>query len=156
MPALAERYAVEFEAFNVFSVIVFTIEYVLRVWSSVEIPMLSRLPRWQARLALCDAADDDHRPARLFPWYLHWMYPWTFGCSGSSACSVCSSSSATRLRLQTLGRVLADEYRALLGALLVILVLLLFSPTAMYFSSARRSPISSARFPMRRGGRSRR
>ena len=35
--------------------------------------------------------------------------------------------------LQTLGRVLADEYRALLGALLVILVLLLFASTAMYF-----------------------
>jgi voltage-gated potassium channel len=34
--------------------------------------------------------------------------------------------------LQTLGRVLADEYRALLGALLVILVLLLFASTAMY------------------------
>jgi voltage-gated potassium channel len=35
--------------------------------------------------------------------------------------------------LQTLGRVLADEYRALLGALLVMLVLLLFSSTAIYF-----------------------
>ncbi len=35
--------------------------------------------------------------------------------------------------LQTLGRVIADEYRALLGALLVILVLLLFASTAMYF-----------------------
>ena len=34
--------------------------------------------------------------------------------------------------LQTLGRVLADEYRVLLGALLVILVLLLFASTAMY------------------------
>ena len=31
-----QRYA--FEIFNVFSVIVFTVEYVLRVWSSVEIP----------------------------------------------------------------------------------------------------------------------
>jgi voltage-gated potassium channel len=42
---LYQRYALEFEIFNVFSVIVFTVEYVLRVWSSVEIPMLSRLPR---------------------------------------------------------------------------------------------------------------
>jgi voltage-gated potassium channel len=35
--------------------------------------------------------------------------------------------------LQTLGRVIADEYRALLGALLIILVLLLFASTAAYF-----------------------
>src|SRR4029079_8863684 len=60
VPALAERYAVEFEVFNVFSVIVFTIEYVLRVWRSVEIPMLSRLA---SEAQIRDAADDDHRPA---------------------------------------------------------------------------------------------
>ena len=35
--------------------------------------------------------------------------------------------------LQTLARVIADEYRALLGALLIILVLLLFASTAAYF-----------------------
>jgi len=34
----------EFQVFNLFSVAVFTIEYVLRVWSAVDIPMLSRLP----------------------------------------------------------------------------------------------------------------
>jgi voltage-gated potassium channel len=50
VPELAERYGWEFKAFNVFSVIVFTFEYVLRVWSAVEIPMLSRPPRGQARL----------------------------------------------------------------------------------------------------------
>jgi voltage-gated potassium channel len=47
---LAGRYCWEFAAFNAFSVIVFTVEYALRIWSAVEIPMLSRLPRWQARL----------------------------------------------------------------------------------------------------------
>ena len=45
--ALSQPLRLEFETFNVFSVIVFTIEYVLRLWSSVEIPMLSRLPRWR-------------------------------------------------------------------------------------------------------------
>jgi len=35
--------------------------------------------------------------------------------------------------LQTLGRVIQDESRALLGAVLIILVLLLFSSTAIYF-----------------------
>jgi voltage-gated potassium channel len=29
---------------------VFTVEYVLRLWSSVEIPLLKRLPPWRARL----------------------------------------------------------------------------------------------------------
>src|SRR3972149_559321 len=47
---LAARYGPYFHALNVFSVIVFTVEYVLRVWSAVDIPMLSRLPPWRARL----------------------------------------------------------------------------------------------------------
>ena len=42
--------------------------------------------------------------------------------------------------LQTLGRVIADEYRALLGALLVIMVLLLFAATAMYFLEREAQP----------------
>ena len=42
--------------------------------------------------------------------------------------------------LQTLGRVIADEYRALLGALLIILVLLLFASTAAYFLEREAQP----------------
>jgi voltage-gated potassium channel len=34
----------QLDAFNTFSVMVFTVEYVLRLWSSVEIPLLHRLP----------------------------------------------------------------------------------------------------------------
>ncbi len=44
------RYGTFLDAFNVFSVMVFSIEYLLRLWSSVEIPMLSRMPHWRARL----------------------------------------------------------------------------------------------------------
>jgi voltage-gated potassium channel len=42
--------------------------------------------------------------------------------------------------LQTLGRVLADEYRALLGALLVLLILLLFASTTIYFLEREAQP----------------
>ena len=42
--------------------------------------------------------------------------------------------------LQTLGRVVADEYRALLGGLLVILILLLFSSSGMYLTERHMQP----------------
>ncbi|HEU0017575.1 MAG TPA: hypothetical protein VFQ31_04345, partial [Methyloceanibacter sp.] len=45
-----ERWGPEREAFNIFSVIVFTVEYLLRLWSSVEIPLYHRMPHWRARL----------------------------------------------------------------------------------------------------------
>jgi voltage-gated potassium channel len=133
VPALAERYAFEFELFNVFSVIVFTIEYVLRVWSSVEIPMLSRLPRWQARLRFAARPMMIIDLLAFFPWYLHWIYPMDLRILRLFRLFRLLKLVRYSPALQTLGRVIADEYRALLGALLVILVLLMFSATGMYY-----------------------
>jgi voltage-gated potassium channel len=140
VPALAERYAVQFESFNVFSVIVFTIEYVLRVWSSVEIPMLSRLPRWQARLRFATRPMMIIDLLAFFPWYLHWMYPMDLRVLRLFRLFRLLKLVRYSPALQTLGRVIADEYRALLGALLVILVLLLFSATAMYYLEREAQP----------------
>jgi len=140
VPALAERYAVEFEVFNVFSVIVFTIEYVLRVWSSVEIPMLSRLPRWQARLRFATRPMMIIDLLAFFPWYLHWIYPMDLRVLRLFRLFRLLKLVRYSPALQTLGRVIADEYRALLGALLVILVLLLFSATAMYYLEREAQP----------------
>jgi voltage-gated potassium channel len=140
VPALAERYAVQFEVFNVFSVIVFTIEYVLRVWSSVEIPMLSRLPRWQARLRFATRPMMIIDLLAFFPWYLHWIYPMDLRVLRLFRLFRLLKLVRYSPALQTLGRVIADEYRALLGALLVILVLLLFSATAMYYLEREAQP----------------
>jgi voltage-gated potassium channel len=140
VPALAERYAFEFELFNIFSVIVFTIEYVLRVWSSVEIPMLSRLPRWQARLRFAARPMMIIDLLAFFPWYLHWIYPMDLRVLRLFRLFRLLKLVRYSPALQTLGRVIADEYRALLGALLVILVLLLFSATGMYYLEREAQP----------------
>jgi voltage-gated potassium channel len=49
--------------------------------------------------------------------------------------------------LQTLARVVADEYRALIGALLVILVLLLFASTGAYFFEREAQPDAFGSIP---------
>src|SRR5262245_16334832 len=127
VPELAERYGWEFKAFNVFSVIVFTIEYVLRVWSAVEIPMLSRPLHGQARLRFA------MRPMMIidllaFALALPDRSPAPQGIQVFRLLMLVGYSPA----LQTLGRIVADEYRALLGALLVVLILLLFASAGMY------------------------
>ena len=67
---IAVRYGPYLDAFNVFSVMVFGLEYLLRMWSAVEIPMLSRMPPWRARLRF------GLRPIMIIdllavlPWYL--------------------------------------------------------------------------------------
>jgi voltage-gated potassium channel len=140
VPELAGRYRWEFAAFNAFSVIVFTVEYALRIWSAVEIPMLSRLPRWQARLRYA------MRPMMIIdllaflPWYLHWLYPLDLRLLRVFRLFRLLMLVRYSPALQTLGRVVTDEYRALLGALLVILILLLFASSGMYLIERHMQP----------------
>ncbi|HAH66215.1 MAG TPA: hypothetical protein DCL72_12265 [Rhizobiales bacterium] len=145
---LDTRYAMEFQVFNLFSVAVFTIEYVLRVWSAVDIPMLSRLPPWRARLRFA------LRPIMLIdllaflPWYLHFMFPLDLRILRVFRLFRLLKLVRYSPVLQTLGRVLADEYRVLLGALLVILVLLLFASTAMYMLERGAQPDKFGSIPV--------
>ncbi len=138
----------EFQVFNLFSVAVFTIEYVLRVWSAVDIPMLSRLPPWRARLRFA------LRPIMLIdllaflPWYLHFMFPLDLRILRVFRLFRLLKLVRYSPVLQTLGRVLADEYRVLLGALLVILVLLLFASTAMYMLERGAQPDKFGSIPV--------
>ena len=140
VPELAGRYRWEFAAFNAFSVIVFTVEYALRIWSAVEIPMLSRLSRWQARLRYA------MRPMMIIdllaflPWYLHWLYPLDLRLLRVFRLFRLLMLVRYSPALQTLGRVVTDEYRALLGALLVILILLLFASSGMYLIERHMQP----------------
>ena len=130
---VSARYGPYFDAFNVFSVAVFSIEYLLRLWSAVEIPMLSRMPRWRARLRFAARPIMIVDLLAVLPWYLQ-----PFISMDLRALRVLRLFRLLKLvryspALQTLGRVIADEYRALLGALLVILILLLLSSTLIYF-----------------------
>jgi voltage-gated potassium channel len=137
---LADRYGSYFDAFNVFSVAVFTIEYVLRIWSAVDIPMLSRMQPWKARLRFA------LRPIMLvdlmavLPFYLHFLIPIDLRVLRVLRLFRLLKLVRYSPALQTLGRVIADEYRALLGALLVMLVLLLFSSAVIYFLEREAQP----------------
>jgi voltage-gated potassium channel len=92
------RWGPEFEAFNAFSVIVFTVEYLLRLWSSVEIPLLQRLPPWRARLKFATRPMMIIDLLAILPWYVHGSFLSTSAPCACCACSGCSSSSATRRR----------------------------------------------------------
>jgi voltage-gated potassium channel len=137
---LGVRYHAFFDAFNIFSVVVFSIEYLLRLWSAVEIPMLSRMPRWRARLRFAA------RPLMLIdlfavlPFYLYPLFPVDLRVLRVLRLFRLLKLGRYSPALQTLGRVIADEYRALLGALLIILVLLLFASTAAYFLESGAQP----------------
>ena len=101
---------------TLFSVVVFTVEYLLRLWSSVEIPLLRRLPHWRAQLNFSEA-DDDHRPAR-YPALVYFALIVPFDLRALRVLRLPLFRLLKLLRyspaLLTLKRVIAHEYRALL------------------------------------------
>ena len=131
--SLNTRYRAEFDAFNAFSVIVFTIEYVLRLWSSVEIPLLHRLPHWRARLKFALRPMMIIDLLAILPWYLYEFLPLDLRVLRVLRLFRLLKLARYSPALETLKRVVVHEYRALLGALLVMMVILLFSSTFIYF-----------------------
>ena len=49
---ISQRYVTEFAIFEVISVIIFSIEYVLRVWSCNESQRFNHSPRFKARIRI--------------------------------------------------------------------------------------------------------
>ena len=134
------RFGPELEAFNTFSVTVFTVEYVLRIWSSVEVPLLHRMPHWRARLRFA------LRPMMIIdllsflPWYLYQIVPVDLRALRLLRLFRLLKLLRYSPALQTLKRVIANEYRALLGCLLVMMVLLLLSASIVYFLEREAQP----------------
>ena len=75
VPEVAAKYGAGLDHFNNISVAIFSIEYILRVWSAVDIPMLSRLPHWRARLRFMLRPIMIIDLLAVLPDYLQWLIP---------------------------------------------------------------------------------
>jgi voltage-gated potassium channel len=109
VPSVDARYGRGLDLFNVFSVAVFTVEYALRLWSCVEIPILKLL------------------------FYLSFIIPMDLRVLRVLRLFRFLKLARYSPALHSLGRVIANERRALIGALLLMMSLLLFASTGIYF-----------------------
>lgn len=119
--------------FENFSIAFFTIEYVLRIWACVEHPPLRDLPSWKARLKFAAQPLQIIDLIAVLPFYL-----------GSLVGADLRLLRVLRLfrffkiiryspAMQVIAKVFYKEGRALIGALMVMLALLLFASTGMYY-----------------------
>jgi len=140
VPSLSAAYGRYFFAFEIVSVAIFTVEYGLRLWTATEVPYLKRLPPWKARLDLA------LRPALLID--LAAILPFYLGTLLSIDLRVLRALRLLRFfklsryspALHTLLRVLVNERRALIGAGLLLLTVVLFASTGMYYIEGRVQP----------------
>jgi voltage-gated potassium channel len=133
VPSIEAGWGGWLKAFEIFSVIVFTIEYSARIWSSVEASFLKRLPPWQARLRFAMRGDLLIDLAAILPFYLSFLLPIDLRLLRVLRLVRFLKLSRYSPAMSTIIRVLVNERRALYGALLLVLTALLFSSTAMYY-----------------------
>jgi voltage-gated potassium channel len=140
VPSLAAAYQPFFDAFELLSVAIFSVEYGLRLWTAVEVPFLKRLPPWKARLKLA------LRPALLID--LLAILPFFLGMFLSIDLRVLRALRLLRFfklsryspAMHTLLRVVVNEQRALIGAGLLLLTVVLFASTGIYYVEGTAQP----------------
>ena len=140
VPALHHDYGFWFNAFEVFSVGVFTIEYVARIWTAVEVPFLRRQSGWRARLSWA------RRPyliidlLAILPFYLHHMMGLDLRFVRVLRLLRFLKLSRYSPAMHTLVRVLYNERRALSGAGLLLFAAVTFAATGIYFLENQAQP----------------
>lgn len=137
---VAEQWNAQLEAFEIFSVCVFTLEYVLRIWSCVEFPFAQGKAPWQVRLRYAT------RPLSLIdllaiaPFYLSFFITIDLRALRIFRLFRLFKLARYSLAMQSLFAVISGERRALFGALLLMACLLLLSATGIYFAEHRAQP----------------
>jgi voltage-gated potassium channel len=132
VPSIAAVWTPWLQELERVSVAVFAVEYVARLWASAEIPFYRNLPAWRARLNFA------LRPAMIIdllaflPYFVSAFVPLDLRILRVFRMFRFLKLGRYSPAIQTLMRVLANERRALLGALLLVLIALLFASSGMY------------------------
>ena len=72
---LQAKWQREFYLFELFSVAIFTLEYIVRIWAAVEVPFLQRMPAWKARMKFASRPFLIIDLFAILPFYLSFLFP---------------------------------------------------------------------------------
>lgn len=133
VPSLHSAYGPWFDLFETVSVGIFTVEYLLRLWTAPEVAYLKRLPGWRARL------DWARRPylvidlIAILPFYLQHMFGLDLRIVRLLRVTRILRLTRYSPAMHTLGRVLYGERRALVAAAYLLAAAVIFAATGIHF-----------------------
>jgi len=150
MPAMERRFSAEFYWFEVFTVCVFSIEYVLRVWSSVERHESPPASAFVSRLRFMLSFHLIVDLLAILPFYLL-----TFGLFGGVDMRFLRSFRLLRIlkltrysaALNTLVITFSENGRALLAAFLILITAMLLAASGMYYFERTAQPVAFGSIP---------
>lgn len=140
VPSLRAGYGAWFDLFETVSVIFFTLEYVARLWTAVEVPFLKRMPPWQARLNWAQRPLLIIDLVAILPFYLQHAFGLDFRIVRALRLMRFLKLSRYSPAMHTLMRVLYNEHRALIAAGYLLCAAVLFAATGIYMLESTAQP----------------
>lgn len=128
------------EAFETTSVAIFTIEYVARIWSGVEVAYLSRMPSWKARLEWARRPYQIIDLVAILPFYLQNLMGLDLRIVRLLRVLRLLKLSRYSPAMHTLARVVYGERRALIGAIYLLIAAVTFAASGIYFLEHEAQP----------------
>lgn len=148
VPAIQAAYGPLLSGFEIFTIAVFTVEYLLRLWTAVEMPFLSRTKPWRARLKHASSPALIIDLLAILPFYLNHLVPFDLGMLRMLRLLRLLKLSRYSPAMHTLVRVLQNERKALLGACFLLMTAILFSATIMYHIESGAQPDKFGSIPL--------
>ena len=141
VPSIQTRFAAEFFVFDVVSVAIFTVEYFLRLWASIEIPAIRQRGPFLGRLMFASRPSQIIDLLAFAPTYLSLFMP----AVDFRVLRIFRLLRFLKLvryspAMVTLGRALYEERRALVGATILMIGTAVFSGTVMYLIEGAAQP----------------
>ncbi len=140
VPSIHAAYGPWFFWFELFSVAIFTLEYLARLWTAVEIPFLSRMSPLQARLTFMKRPYLIIDLLAILPFYLGQLVSIDLRILRVLRLLRFFKLARYSPAMHTLVRVLSNERHTLMGAGLLLFAALLISATGMYYIEADAQP----------------
>jgi voltage-gated potassium channel len=141
VPSIFEPLKTEFYVFDFVSIIIFTIEYAVRLWAAIEIPAIRQRGAFYGRLTFASRPSQIIDLLAFAPSYLSFFMP------GLDLRVLRMFRLLRFLKLVryspamvTLGRALYEERRALVGAMILMMGTAVFSGTIMHVIEGQAQP----------------
>ncbi len=147
VPSVQAAYGPLLETFNLVSIVIFTIEYLARLWVCTEHPPLRHRNPWKARFSFAMSPTMLIDLAVILPFYLNALIGIDLRVLRVFRLLRFLKLVRFSPALTTLTNVLAVERRALLGAALIMFGLLVCSGTVMHYVEARAQPEAFGTIP---------
>ncbi|MGD2175295.1 MAG: ion transporter [Candidatus Brocadiaceae bacterium] len=143
--SLRARYGALFQAFETFSVAVFTAEYLARMWSCASVPAYAHPIKGRLRFALTPMAMVDL--AAILPFYMPMILPVDLRVVRAIRLVRLFKLGRYSDSLRTLGGAIRAKKHELSITVFVVFVLLVISSSLMYFVENRAQPEAFSSIP---------